>query len=254
MESYFLPVLMLIIIWVLNRNFAIIKGWIGERHVSNILSSFPPQDYTFMNDLYIPKENGQTTQIDHLLISPKGIIVIETKNYKGWITGSEHSQYWTQTNFKRKDKLYNPIWQNSGHIKALETVLGDAATEIPIHSVIVFGNQATLKFKEPFKNAYVINSIDLVKTINAINVTPEISHFKRGKVKQLLTPYIITDFKKKKEIKQKHVSDIKNELKQKKTMAADNTCPRCGSPLVSRTGKKGNFKGCSSFPKCRFIA
>ncbi|WP_353056086.1 MULTISPECIES: topoisomerase DNA-binding C4 zinc finger domain-containing protein [unclassified Mesobacillus] len=37
-------------------------------------------------------------------------------------------------------------------------------------------------------------------------------------------------------------------------MVTENICPRCGSPLVSRTGKKGKFKGCSSFPKCRFIA
>lgn len=30
------------------------------------------------------------------------------------------------------------------------------------------------------------------------------------------------------------------------------TCSRCGSPLVLRKGKRGNFYGCSSFPKCRF--
>lgn len=254
MESYFFPVLMLIVVWFLNRNFATIKGWIGEKRVSNILSSLDPQDYTLLNDLYLPKENGQTTQIDHILISPKGMFVIETKNYKGWITGSEHSQYWTQTNFQRKDKLYNPIWQNSGHIKALQSILGDVASEIPIHSVIVFGKESTLKFKEPFKNAYVIKSSDLLSTINQTQVAQEVSLFKRSKVKQLLTPFIITGMKQKKEIKQKHVSDIKKELKQKSNLVADNICPRCGSPLVSRTGKKGKFKGCSSFPKCRFIA
>lgn len=35
-------------------------------------------------------------------------------------------------------------------------------------------------------------------------------------------------------------------------------CPKCGSPLVLRTAKKGNnagnqFYGCSNFPKCRYI-
>lgn len=254
MESYFLPVFMLIVIWILNRNFATIKGCIGERHVANILSSLDSQDYTLLNDIYLPKENGQTTQIDHLLISPKGIFVIETKNYKGWITGSEHSQYWNQTNYQRKDKLYNPIWQNAGHIKALETILGDMASEIPIHSIIVFGKQATLKFKEPFKNAFVIKSSDLLATIDLVQVPQEVSLFKRKKMKQLLAPFIISDYKQKKEIQKKHVSDLKNELKQKKTMVTENICPRCGSPLVSRTGKKGKFKGCSNYPKCRFTA
>jgi uncharacterized paraquat-inducible protein A len=136
----------------------------------------------------------------------------------------------------------------------LETILGDVASEIPVHSIIVFGKQATLKFKEPFKNAFVIKSIDLLATINQVQVSQEVSLFKRSKVKQLLSPFLIKDKNQKKEIKKKHVSDLKNELKQKQTMVTENICPRCGSPLVSRTGKKGKFKGCSSYPKCRFTA
>ncbi|MFJ7724779.1 restriction endonuclease [Neobacillus sp. NPDC097160] len=31
----------------------------------------------------------------------------------------------------------------------------------------------------------------------------------------------------------------------------DFTCSRCGSPMVLRTGKRGEFLGCSNFPKCR---
>jgi len=29
-------------------------------------------------------------------------------------------------------------------------------------------------------------------------------------------------------------------------------CPRCGKPLLLRTGRRGKFIGCSGFPKCRF--
>jgi len=29
-------------------------------------------------------------------------------------------------------------------------------------------------------------------------------------------------------------------------------CPKCGKPLVVRTGRRGKFIGCSAFPKCRF--
>lgn len=29
------------------------------------------------------------------------------------------------------------------------------------------------------------------------------------------------------------------------------TCPQCGSPMVLRHGKYGNFYGCSQYPKCR---
>ena len=32
------------------------------------------------------------------------------------------------------------------------------------------------------------------------------------------------------------------------------TCPQCGGALVKRTGKYGEFVGCSNFPKCRYVA
>jgi DNA topoisomerase I len=28
-------------------------------------------------------------------------------------------------------------------------------------------------------------------------------------------------------------------------------CPRCGSPMVKRSGPRGEFWGCSTFPKCK---
>jgi restriction system protein len=31
-------------------------------------------------------------------------------------------------------------------------------------------------------------------------------------------------------------------------------CSRCGKHMVLRKGPKGEFHGCSSFPKCRYVA
>ena len=30
-------------------------------------------------------------------------------------------------------------------------------------------------------------------------------------------------------------------------------CPQCGSPMVHRIGKYGEFEACSNFPKCKYI-
>jgi DNA topoisomerase-1 len=30
-------------------------------------------------------------------------------------------------------------------------------------------------------------------------------------------------------------------------------CPKCGKPLVKRTGKRGPFVACSGYPKCRYV-
>lgn len=87
-----------------------IKGYIGEKSVAAILSFLPSDKYKIINDALI-KSNDRTIQIDHLVISVYGIFVIETKNYKGWITGSDDSEYWTKNVFGNKYKFYNPIRQ-----------------------------------------------------------------------------------------------------------------------------------------------
>lgn len=100
-----------------------IKGYLGEKSVATILSFLPSDKYKIVNDILI-KSNGRTIQIDHLVISIYGIFVIETKNYKGWITGSDNSEYWVKNMFGNKYKFYNPIKQNKAHILALNKQLG----------------------------------------------------------------------------------------------------------------------------------
>ena len=36
------------------------------------------------------------------------------------------------------------------------------------------------------------------------------------------------------------------------TGIAKNFCPECGKKLLKRSGRYGEFIGCSGFPKCRF--
>ena len=118
--------------------------------------------------MYVPTKKG-TSQIDHVVVSSKGIFVLETKNYTGWIFGSENSQNWTQVIYKRKEKFYNPIWQNFGHIQALKEYLGENTTQdIPFSSIIVFSNEATLKFKETFTKSSVIQRRHLVKKLKML--------------------------------------------------------------------------------------
>jgi hypothetical protein len=67
-----------------------------------------------------PKSRTGYSQIDHIVISPHGIFVIETKNYSGEIKGTRSDKYWRVSN---RFNMYNPLMQNYGHIKALEQVL-----------------------------------------------------------------------------------------------------------------------------------
>lgn len=122
------------------------KGWAGERRVKSVTLQLDPDSYTIFHDITLPTPTG-TTQIDHIIISTHGVFVIETKNYSGWIFGSEKSSYWTQVIYKNKNKFQNPLRQNYKHIKTLKEL-----TQLPFqlfHSVIVFAGDATFKTDLP---------------------------------------------------------------------------------------------------------
>lgn len=123
------------------------KGKLGEYYTYKKLEKIDGYK-RFLFNLYIPKGNGETTELDVILLHESGIYVMESKNYSGWIFGSESQQYWTQSlsvgkGRTQKNRFYNPILQNSAHIKWLQTYLDDAS--LPFYSFIVFSDRCELK-------------------------------------------------------------------------------------------------------------
>ncbi|GGA91732.1 NERD domain-containing protein [Ornithinibacillus halotolerans] len=237
-------------LFYLNSNFATIKGSIGEKRVNALLSRLDESQYKIYHDLYVPTEDNKTTQVDHVVVSPYGIFVIETKAYNGWIFGSEKSKYWTQVIYKRKEKLFNPIWQNAGHIKALENYLG-IERKLFI-SIIAFSNQSTFKFKEEFTRARVIHFSKLYKTIKEKNVGV-LDDASIKDIHSKLDKLVVSDKKEKRQISKQHVQEVKLDIAKSKVTYFDKSkCPKCNSDLVKRKGKYGEFLGCSGFPKCRY--
>jgi len=97
-----------------------------------------------LTNLYLPGKDGKTTEVDLVMIHPTGIYVFESKNYSGWILGDEKGRYWTQSlNGGKKNKFFNPIWQNKAHINALSKVLGNGYENL-LHSYIVFSERCEL--------------------------------------------------------------------------------------------------------------
>ncbi|WP_442601202.1 NERD domain-containing protein [Paenibacillus sp. KN14-4R] len=222
-----------------------IKGVIGEKSVSYQLNKLDKEKYFILNDLVIPSSSGKTTQIDHVVVSPYGIFVIETKNYRGWILGNEDQQYWTQVIYKRKEKFYNPIRQNYGHIKALEAVLSKF-DELPFFSIVSFSVRADLKVT--VTSSEVIYTVKLLKTINKYKE----KLLNKDDVQHIVEAINESSLKDK-TAKKEHVTALKNEMAENANKIAKDECPKCDGKLVERSGKYGRFKGCVNFPKCRFV-
>ena len=124
-----------------------IKGKMGESAVRSRLGKDLDQKiYIPFHDLIIPAGSG-TTQIDHIYVSVFGRFVVETKNYTGWIFGSEKQARWTQVVYKEKHYFQNPLRQNYAHIKALAALLN--LPDSKFHSLAVFLGDCEFKTEMP---------------------------------------------------------------------------------------------------------
>ena len=231
-----------IIIKLIGKSPTVI-GKAGEKKVARILHSLP-REYKVLNNVIIPNSRG-TTQIDHLVISPYGIFVIETKNYSGWIFGFENSEQWKQTFKTTKGHFfYNPIRQNWGHINSLSHFLQlDKNYFIPI---VVFSNDAKLK-KIEAETTSVINMYHLKRVIKGYRQ----QILSVDDVNSIYASIMNTSLVGAENEKQ-HIQSVKNRVIQKENALRAGRCPRCGNSLVLRKGKYGNFYGCSSYPRCKF--
>lgn len=226
-------------------------GKYGEKRVAWKLD-WLSNEYVTLNDVLLPTNYG-TTQIDHIVISPYGIFVIETKNYKGWILGNEKSEMWTQSLYGKKPlwgwssvqyKLRNPIKQNTAHVIAISQLL-DEVDDSAIIPIVVFSDSADLKITT--YNHIVINWCSLRSTIKSFKT----QLIKQEDIQKIVDKISAANIKTR-DSKDKHIMSIQETLQNKKTAIANGECPRCGGYLVERQGRYGSFYGCSNYPKCRF--
>lgn len=235
-------ILIFLIVLILGISKTKIKGIIGEKIISSILYFLEKHKYKVINNVVL-KAGEITSQIDHIVISDFGIFVIETKNYKGWIFGSENSEYWTQIIYKRKEKFYNPIRQNLGHIKALKNCLIEYPN-LEYRSIIVFSSKTDIKVNT---KTDVVNSYRLIATIKRyagknITETEKENIFEKINALNLINTYD----------KRQHIKSIKQKIQKRENIIRENKCPQCGEDLIIRNGKFGKFLGCKSYPKCKF--
>ncbi len=187
------------------------RGTFGEYLIYKELRKFEKRGARFLFNVYIPKSDGGTTEIDVLMICHQGIVVFESKNYGGWIYGHELQSNWCQIfptgDWKEhREYFYNPIMQNRTHIRHLKKVLGK---QIYMYSVVVFSEQCKLKNIELESDHVYVTKCDEVKDVVS-RICNDFSHKllnkrERNDIYEKLYPYSQVD----KKTKKKHTKRVK---------------------------------------------
>lgn len=216
------------------------KGDIGESRISILNEIGLDENYIGLDNVLIPLPDGGTTQIDHIVVSPYGLYIIETKNMGGWIYGNEYDSQWTQVLYKQKYTFQNPLRQNYKHCQVIASALN--LDNSLIHSVIVFIGDS--EFKTPLP-ANVLNGGTAY--LNYIK-QPREARIPLPELPRLIAAIQKLRLENSAENHTRHIAHVEQ-------IRSEPRCPRCGGKMEKRIAKNGShagqaFYGCSKYPRC----
>lgn len=136
------------------------KGKEGEVYIASLLKQCMLRDDTLLNNVILSHPHTKASfEIDHILLSRRGIFVIETKNRSGDIYGDDEADRWIQV-LGRGDirhEFYSPVKQCVAHAKKVASVTNCKK----VYPLVVFAEGNT----QYVKSAITLSPRELCSTI-----------------------------------------------------------------------------------------
>lgn len=129
---------------LLGRRYNVLSsGRRGERTLYKTVRHLKGNNIIFCN-LPVRYKRGRS-EVDMLIISHKGIIIVEVKNHSGTIQGGWRSDKWEQRKYYRSGKVTaqeidNPIKQMRRQRDIVKSILNAAGEDVWIDTALYFSN------------------------------------------------------------------------------------------------------------------
>ena len=126
---YLLPldvILLLLLGWLIHR-----YRQRAKRSLAHVLSSIA---YERVEGLIIPNTDDGEIQLDHLLLTAHGLLIIDAKSVVGTVFGSDKMQDWTVISDNARFTFGNPQPALYDRIAAVRQIVG----QVPVTGRIVF--------------------------------------------------------------------------------------------------------------------
>jgi len=121
-----LAVLLLLIIWLLYRY---IRG--GGGKLQRVLDEIA---FERLEKLIIPSADEGEIQVDHLLLTSQGLLILEIKEVEGIVFGSDKMQDWTVISDDRRYTFSNPQPALYDRIAAVRQIV----RQVPVAGRVLF--------------------------------------------------------------------------------------------------------------------
>lgn len=131
----------------IRSNLTIIRAGIkGEKSAKKHIKSLQQIGYRVVPNVLVPKEKGGFRELDFIVVGPKGIFVIESKNMSGSISGNADNKLLSRNKSSRRNGSYtsdieNPIYQVKGQVYTIVTYLRKHKINHYVDYIVAFTNK-----------------------------------------------------------------------------------------------------------------
>lgn len=131
-DAYLLPLLLvaLLVIWLVIRAFRS-----RDKELSRALDAIAHER---IEDLLIPNTEGGEIHIDHLVLTSKGLLIVDVKDVEGAVFGSDRMENWTVISENHRFTFPNPQAALYDRIASVYQLVQD----VPVAGRIVFLKRA----------------------------------------------------------------------------------------------------------------
>ena len=123
--AFLLPVVLLLLLWLWYRSKR------GGGRLQKVLSEI---SHDRIDGLLIPNGDDGEIQIDHLLLTSQGLLIVDIKDVVGTVFGSDKMQEWTVISEDRRFTFSNPQPALYDRIAAVRHIV----RQVPVAGRIVF--------------------------------------------------------------------------------------------------------------------
>lgn len=197
-EHKIIAIVIIVLIFLCNAAYVILarrynvlnSGRRGEKQLYKTVKHLSGNNIIFCN-LPIRYKRGRS-EVDMLIISHRGVIIVEVKNHSGTIQGSWKSEKWEQRKFYRDKtatlQMDNPIKQMRRQRDIVKSILNAAGEDVWIDTVLYFsssnaklklnlrendyvclGSRELLRFLEDYDRNEIISKIQMEKYARILN-------------------------------------------------------------------------------------
>ena len=124
--AWLLPVLLLLlVVWFVYRRRA------GGDHLQRVLKEIA---FARIEGLVVPDSDGGEIQVDYLLLTSQGLLILHVKDVQGVVFGSDKMQDWTVISKERRFTFSNPQPALYDRIAAVKQIV----RQVPVEGRVLF--------------------------------------------------------------------------------------------------------------------